>query len=196
MKKIFFTPALAMLCFLISCKDSTTTSTTGNDQNAKNLENNRKVMKAIETGDSATINALIADDAVDHQGPKGMDIKGGDSIRHMLIDMHNHMKDLKLDVIADAANGDYIFSLATLKGTCTDGSMGMPAGTQMNEKTVDVVKVTKDGKMTEHWGFLDAQEVMKKQMNMPPMDYKMDNGKMNNGKMDNKMEHKDTTKKM
>lgn len=181
MKKLFFAIVAVMLCFFMSCKDSGTSSTTsssnGNSMNDSNLEKNRRVMKAIETGDSATINSLIADDAVDHQGPHG-DIKGGDSIRHWLTDMHNHMKDLKFDVIADAANGDYIFSLSTMKGTCTDASMGMPAGTVMNEKTVDVIKV-KDGKMVEHWGFLDAAEMMK---NMPPMGSghmdKMEGGKM------------------
>lgn len=190
MKKILFTAATAMFCLLISCKDSSTTSTTDSSSNEKNLENNRKVMKAIETGDSSVINSLIADDAVDHQGPNGIEIKGGDNIKHMLTDMHNHMKDLKLDLITDAANGDYIFSLSTFKGTCTDASMGMPAGTQMNEKTVDVVKVNKDGKMTEHWGFVDANEMMKHMKDMPPMD----NGKMEN-KMENKMAPKDSTKK-
>ncbi len=177
MKKLLFAAAVVLLCGFYSCKDSATSSTSSssdNSMNDSNLAKNRRVMKAIETGDSATINALIAEDAVDHQGPHG-DIKGGDSVRHMLVDMHNHMRNLKLDVIADAANGDYIFTLATFKGTCTDGSMGMPAGTVMNQKGVNVVKV-KDGKMVEHWGFVDANEMMK---NMPPMD---------NGKMDKKMD--------
>ncbi|MDB5198556.1 MAG: ester cyclase [Chitinophagaceae bacterium] len=189
MKKLFFAAAAIMLCFFNSCKDSATSSSSSSDNstNDSNLAKNRRVMKAIETGDSATINSLIADDAVDHQGPHG-DIKGGDSIRHWLIDMHNHMKDLKFDLIADAANGDYVFSMTTFKGTCTDASMGMPAGTVMNEKTVDVIKV-KDGKMVEHWGFLDAAEMMKMQG--------MGGGHMDNmdGKMDNKMAPKDSMKK-
>lgn len=183
MKKILFTAGTAMLCLLISCKDSSTTSTSENSQNEKNLENNRKVLKAIETGDSATINGLIADDAVDHQGPNNMDVKGGDSIRHMLGDMHNHVKNMKLEVIADAANGDYIFSLSNFSGTVADGFMGMPAGATIDEKGVDVVKVNKDGKMVEHWGFVDAAAMMKHMKDMP-MGNKMD-----------KMEMKDSTKK-
>ena len=181
MKKLLFTAAAVMLCFFYSCKDSGTSSTTSssnsNSMNDSNLEKNRRVMTAIETGDSATIRSLIADDAVDHMGGPRGEIKGGDSITHWLADMHNHMKDLKFDRIADAANGDYIFSLSTFKGTCTDASMGMPAGTVMNEKTVDVIKV-KDGKMVEHWGFMDAAAMMK---NMPPMGGHMD---MGGGKME------------
>ena len=183
MKKLIL--AAAVLCFFASCKDSTTTSTTDNSQNKKNLENNKKVIKAIETGDAAVIDSLIASDAVDHQTPTGMDLKGPDSVRHMLKDMHNHMKDLKFDIIADAANGDYIFTLSKFKGTCTDASMGMPAGTKMDMTGVDVVKV-KDGKMVEHWGFVDANEMMKNMKGMPPMD---------NMKMENKMAPKDSTKK-
>ena len=185
MKKILLTSLVAMLCFFMSCKDSSTTSSTDTSQNDKNLESNRKVMKAIETGDAATIDSLITSDAVDHQGPTGQDVKGTDSVRHMLIDMHNHVKDLKFDVISDAANGDYIFSYSKMSGTMNDNSMGMPAGTKMDMSGVDVVKV-KDGKMVEHWGFVDANEMMKHMKDMPPMD---------NGKMENKMMPKDSMKK-
>jgi steroid delta-isomerase-like uncharacterized protein len=188
MKKILFTAATAMLCFFISCKDTGTSGTgTASSDNDKNLENNRKVMKAIETGDAAVIDSLIASDAVDHSGPNGMDIKGTDSVRHMLIDMHNHVKDMKMDITSAAANGNYIFTLSRFSGTMLDANMGMPAGMKMDMTGVDVVKV-KDGKMTDHWSFVDQNEMMKMMKMMPPMDHKMDN------KM---MEHKmDSTKKM
>ena len=171
MKKLIF--AAVVLCFFASCKDS---GTADNSQNEKNLENNKKVYQAIQTGDAAVIDSLIASDAIDHQGPKGMDVKGPDSVRHMLADMHNHVKDLKLEVIADAANGDYIFAMAHISGTMNDASMGMPAGSKMDEKGVDVIKL-KDGKMIEHWGFVDPNEMMKHMQSMP-MDHKMDSSKM------------------
>lgn len=165
MNKILFTAAITIMCLFLSCKDTTSTSSTNTDQNAKNLESNLKVLKAIETGDSATINMYVTSDAVDHSGPNGMEIKGPDAVRHMLVDMHNHMKDLKLEKIADAANGDYIFSLSRFSGTCTDGTMGMPAGTKMDEKGVDVIKV-KEGKMVEHWSFTDPAAMMKHMQEM------------------------------
>jgi predicted SnoaL-like aldol condensation-catalyzing enzyme len=153
MKKLLYTAATAMLCFFISCKDSSTTgiSSTDNSQNDKNLANNRKIFKAIVTGDAATIESLSSSDGVDHQGPNG-DVKGRDSITHMLADFHNHIKDLKVDVISDAANGDYVFALVHLTGTATDEMMG-GAGTKLDEKGVDVVRF-KDGKIAEHWGFV------------------------------------------
>lgn len=174
MKKILF--GATMLCFFISCKDSATTDTAASSDNAKNIENNNKVMKAIETGDSAVINNLIASDAVDHMGPMG-DMKGTDSVRHMLIDMHNHVKDFKMDIIKTAAVDDYIFTLSNMSGTMADGSWGMPAGSKMDDKGVDVVRI-KDGKMVEHWGFVDPAAMMKHMQSMPPMDNKMDSSKM------------------
>jgi ketosteroid isomerase-like protein len=163
MKKFFHLIVISMFVLLMSCTDSTKTSTdnTGMSQADENLAKNRKVYKAIETGDAAVLDSLISSDAVDHQGPNGTEIKGTDSVKHMLADIHNHLKDGKFEVIADATNGDYIFTLARVSGTTADSSWGMPAGTKMDEKGVDVVKI-KDGKMVEHWGFIDAAEMMKR----------------------------------
>jgi predicted SnoaL-like aldol condensation-catalyzing enzyme len=163
-----FSASLAVIAAfsLLSCNNSETATVAGASKDStssvteQNLAKNRSIYKAIESGDSATISGLIADDAVDHQGPNGGDLKGGTNIAHMLTDMHNHVKDLKFDVVADAANGDYVFTLVNVTGTANDNSMGMTAGNKMDDKSVDVVKV-KDGKMVEHWGFVDWQQMMK-----------------------------------
>ena len=173
MKKLFCLTGIGILLLLMSCTDSTTTSTdtNGTSQAEENLAKNRKVYKAIETGDVATLESLIASDAVDHQGPNGTEIKGTDSVKHMLADIHNHLTDGKFEVIADATNGDYIFTLARVTGTTADSSWGMPPGTKLDEKGVDVVKI-KDGKMVEHWGFVDAAVMMKRMNEASSMDKK------------------------
>jgi predicted ester cyclase len=182
MKKILF----AATVLFMSCNNSgTTTSTTS--ETDKNLESNRKVYRAIEAGDAAVLDSFIAKDAVDHQGPNGMEIKGDDSVKHMLADMHNHVNNLKMEMISSAANGDYVFTLANFSGTVKDAFMGMPAGAAINERGVDLVKI-KDGKMVEHWGFVDAAAMMKSMQQMGG-DHKM--GDMGGGKM----EMKDSTKK-
>ena len=176
MKQIPLSIALIAGLALASCNNSENATVAGTNVDSttsmeqQNLEKMRSVYKAIETGVSATIRSLIADDAVDHQGPNGEDLKGADAITHMLTNMHNHVKDLKFETISDAVSGDYIFSLVHVSGTASDNSMGMPAGNKMDDKSVDVVKI-KDGKMVEHWGFMDQQQVMK--MSQKPT---MDNG--------------------
>lgn len=172
MKKMYL-PLAAMLIFVFTaCNNPGTSSSAGNTKDSamssteqQNLEKNRSMYKAIQAGDSATIKSLVADDAVDHQGPGGHDLKGNEIV-HMLTDMHNHVKGMSFDIVSDAAKGDYVFSMVNVKGTATDNSMGMTAGTSMDSKQVDVVKV-KDGKMVEHWGFLDWADVMK--MGQQPM---------------------------
>lgn len=144
-------------------KMSDSTSTTMASTESDNMVKNRSIYKAIQSGDSATIRSLIADDAVDHMGMNGMDVKGRDSITHMLTDMHNHVDGLQFDVVSDAAHGDYIFAMVDMKGTMKDNAWGMPAGSKVDGRSVDVVKV-KDGKMVEHWGFMDQAEMMR-QMN-------------------------------
>ena len=165
MKKFLFSSSVVMF-FLISCNNapSSTPAGTTSSQNDINIANNLKIYKAIQTGDVSAIDTLIASDAIDHDGPNGTEVKGRDSIVKMLGDMHNHVKDLKLDVITSAANDDYIFSLVHITGTSADSSMGMP-GKSFDEKFVDVVKL-KDNKMSDHWGFTDDVQVSKEMMEM------------------------------
>lgn len=177
MKKLILCAAVMAVAFSCNNNPSSTTATTGNDnsQQEKNIANNKKIYTAIESGDTSPIDSLIANDAVDHDGPYGMEVKGKDSILHLLNDMHNHFKDLKFDVITSAANGDYVFSLVHMTGTAADSSMGMP-GRNFDQKGVDVIKFNSDNKMTDHWGFTEDQEMvkmMKMQGNMPQDQSKM-----------------------
>jgi len=168
MKKINLAIAVLAALSFYSCNNSGSSSTmvggskdsSSNTVEQQNLEKNRSMYTAILKGDSATIRSLVADDAVDHQSPNGQEVKGGDNIAHMLTDIHNHIKGMKFNVIADAAKDDYVFAMIDMEGTAADNTMGMPAGSNMGGKNVDVVKI-KDGKMVEHWGFLDWSDAMK-----------------------------------
>jgi len=162
--------AASVLC-LISCKGPESNSEL--DLIQKNLDINAKAMKAIETGSAAAIDSLISDDMVDHMGPHGKELKGGATIKPMLIDMHNHWKGLKFDVITASANKEYVFTLSKTMGIAIDTTMGMAAGTKMDEKMVDLIKI-KDGKIVEHWGFVDPAAMMKKMHEMHSMERKME----------------------
>jgi len=185
MKKLFCLGAVSFVLVFMSCKDSSTSAADGKSdttvsQAERNKANNRLIMKAIETGDAAVIDSLIASDAVDHSGPDMKEIKGGDSIKSMLKNMHNSFTDMKTDIISDAADGDYVFALSRMTGTTNaNPGMGMLPNTKMDMTGVDVVKF-KDGKAVEHWSYMDPKDMMKM---MPPA----------TGKMSDKM--KDTTKK-
>src|SRR5690349_16758864 len=150
MKKILFAAAAASF-LLIACNNGATNgiSSAKDSTIEKNLISNKKVYKAFETGDRAVLDSFISNDAVDHAGPNGTTMSG-DSVKNMLADMHNHVKDLNINIITAAANDDYIFTYTEFTGTTVDSTWGMPAGSKIDEKSVDLVRV-KDGKMVEHW---------------------------------------------
>lgn len=171
MKKIL--SGLSVALFLISCNNPASNTNADNTSANSNIATNNKIYKAIETGNVSSIDSIIATDAVDHDAPNSTELKGRDSIVKALGDVHNHIKDLKLDVISNAASGDYVFTLLHVTGTVTDSSMGM-AGKSIDEKGVDVVKF-KDNKISDHWGFTEDSDARKAMMEMENKD---DKGKM------------------
>ena len=134
------------------------------------------VYEAMKTGDVSKLDSFIDKDIIDH-GHGG--VKGIDSLKAMFADMHNHMSGLNFEIVTDAtsANGEYHFTWYKMQGTCTDGSMGMPAGTKMDMTGVDLVKIKND-KAVEHWSFANPEEMMK-MMGEHKMDPNMDHSKMN-----------------
>jgi predicted ester cyclase len=158
MRKILIATSSALLCFFSSCSDKGA-STTANDDTEKINAKSKAVYKAIETGDASGLDSIMDNNIVDHDmgGKKGLD-----SVKAMISDIHNHFTDLKFDVISQAYNGDYHFTLITVSGTPKDNFMGMEPGKAISMKSIDVVKI-KDGKATEHWGFTDNADMMKMQ---------------------------------
>lgn len=176
MKKLIFL-AICFMTVFSSCKDTDDNHKTDDSMSADNMANNRKIFTAIEQGDSAMVRSLLTDDAIDHGGNMGKDVVGAGSIAHMLADLHNHVKDMKIEVIKDATNGDYYFALTRMTGTTTDNAWGMPAGTKLDSKAVEVTTI-KDGKLYEHWNFADPNEMMEMMKKYPMEDHKMMDSKM------------------
>ena len=138
------------MCLLMSCKDAST-PTDATTQSEKNKENTKTVLKGIETGDLSAMDSFDADDIVDH-GNGTNEVKGLDSIKKMLADIHNHVSNLKMDLIANATDGDYEFSMIRMTGTTRDAMMGVPPNTPIDRVSVGVLKMV-NGKGKEHWRY-------------------------------------------
>src|SRR5687767_5876032 len=128
MKKIVFFAAAGLLCFLWSCNEAKEDTT----KTSKPPMSARVVYDAIESGDVSKLDSFLAKDIVDHS--EMGDIVGRDSVKAVLADLHNHFSDLKLEIISEASDGEYGFTLHTFKGVCTDSTMGMPAGTKLRSE--------------------------------------------------------------
>jgi len=162
--------AIACIFMLLSCNDSAKTDTADgvgsdanktNDETKRNSEKMRMVYNAIETGDVSKLDSVIAKDAVDHEGNNGKDIVGVDSIKAFLGKMHTYFDGLKMEVMSEATSADglYHYTMVRMTGKAKENPWGMPAGMDVDDTSVDVVKI-KDGKATDHWGFMSMKDMM------------------------------------
>ena len=156
---------------ILSCNDTAKVADANDDgadsSHAKNSENIKEVYRAIETGDVSKLSNFVADDFVDHNGNvDGSDLKGKDSVLKMLSQIHTYFEPgLKMEFISDATSDDGMYHYATvrMKGKAAANPWGMPVGADIDDTSVDVIKL-RDGKATEHWGFMsmgDFNEIMK-----------------------------------
>ena len=172
MKKILFVFSAILGCFFISCNNGTTSSAeSGNNSQAqKNLNASHVISNAFEKGDASGVDSVLADDFVDHTDHG--DVKGKDSLIAMINTMHNHVKDMKMETVKEVADSDYVFSWMHFSGN-SNGDMGMPPG-PFEMSAIETIKC-RDGKIAEHWEFIDMRDMMKMMQSM---------GKMNMNKMD------------
>lgn len=139
--------------------------------NEKQRANSKEIYKAMVTGDVSKLDSFFVKDFIDHGDMN--DVVGVDSLKTLFKRYHNQIKDLKMESIAEATDGDYHFAYYRMTGTANDDSMGVPAGTELDLTGVDLVKL-KDGKAAEHWGFIQGRDMMKMMSLNPVMKPCMD----------------------
>ena len=157
MKKFLFILSAGFVLLLTSCSGKKEEGGGGMSAKAKaNIAASDIVGNAFLTGDVSKIDSLVAKDFIDHtdQGDK----IGPDSLKASITAMHKAGGDMKMEIIKQLADDDYVFSWQRYTGT-SDGSMGMPKG-PYNMTAIEVVRC-KDGKAVEHWGFMEPRELMK-----------------------------------
>lgn len=158
--KQFFLIATSLLV-LASCKHTGHVTNEKATEAQLNAHRSQEVYRALETGDVSKLDSFMAKDFVDHGGADGIDLKGRDSVKLRIADLHNHFSNLKFKVLSEStADNGYHFALVQMTGTTKDSLMGVPAGTNMQSTSIDLVKI-KDGKATEHWSFIDQNKAVK-----------------------------------
>ena len=153
MKKLLIISA-GLLFILASCSNKKEEGGMS-DRAKKNLEASRTVAKAFSTGDASGIDAVVADDFVDHTDHGDM---GRDSLKAMIVYWKKADPTMSMETLQEFANDDYTSTWYKFKGT-SDGSMGPAVPYEMN--AIELVKFNKDSKATEHWGFMEMREMMK-----------------------------------
>jgi len=154
MKKLVFLSAFAVACFCCSGQQSGMSSTA-----KKNLETARAVATMFESGNWSNVGDDIAADAVDHAGMNG-DVKGLDSIKASFAQMANMMSDMKNEIVKELADDEYVFQWLKESSTMKVDAMGMKAGSRNTFDAIEVSKF-KNGKIIEHWSFLNWNDMSK-----------------------------------
>jgi predicted SnoaL-like aldol condensation-catalyzing enzyme len=171
MRTILFAASAGLICCFTSCNDKTRVSgasSTDNAQAQKNLDASHVINRAFETGDVNGIDSVVASDFVDHTDHG--EVKGRDSLKAMVTMVRQTNKDMKMDIVNEVADNDYVYSWMRFRGT-SDGSM-MPAG-PYDMRAIEVAKF-RDGKIVEHWEFMEMGDMMKMMQQMQGMNNKME----------------------
>jgi hypothetical protein len=161
MKRLLF--AAAAFALVTSCETKVSDSASTSNQAAAdhNAEGTKKVYHALESGDVSALDSLFTADVIDHNGgANGEDVKGIDSVKSMIGQIHNYFDGLKMELLhhATSADGEYHYATVRMTGKAKANPWGMPVGMDIDDTSVDMMRM-KDGKCAEHWGFMSMQDV-------------------------------------
>jgi predicted SnoaL-like aldol condensation-catalyzing enzyme len=129
------------------------------DKAKKNLDNARAIAKSFETKDISKLDDYIDKDVVDHASPGG-ETKGIDNLKKMFTEMQSTMNNSKMETVKELADDDYVYQWMKESWTQTRESMGMKPG-DYSLNMIEVSKFNADSKVTEHWSFIDVNDMMK-----------------------------------
>ena len=161
MKKILFSSTMAFLLLFTACdKDEEHEMS---DKAKANLEASRSIGKCFDTKDFSKLGDFVADDAVDHAGENG-DIKGLANMKVEFAKMVEGIENAKSEAIKELADDEYVMYWMRFTGSLKTDMMGMKAGDNYDMSAIELSKF-KDGKMIEHWTFMQPADMMKM---MPP----------------------------
>jgi predicted SnoaL-like aldol condensation-catalyzing enzyme len=172
MKKLFLFVSTVVCFVFFSCSNNVGMS----DKAKKNLDNARAIAKSFETKDISKLDDYIDKDVVDHASPGG-ETKGIDNLKKMFTEMQSTMNNSKMETVKELADDDYAYQWMKESWTQTTESMGMKPG-DYSVNMIEVSKFNADSKVTEHWSFIDVNDMMKMMPQAP----------MNSGASMNKMD--------
>jgi predicted SnoaL-like aldol condensation-catalyzing enzyme len=159
---------LALILSLAACQKNPI-----NEKEAKYKAIATKMDAIFDNGNVDELDAIIAENAVDHQMDTSMTKQTGlAGVKETFSKFHKIFPDMKTTIHSIAVSGDTVFVYSTSVGTTSEPFMGMPANNKSTISGIDVVRFEGD-KMVEHWGFIDMNDMMKMMQSQMPSDMPM-----------------------
>ncbi len=121
------------------------------------------VNDAFNTGNTAAIDTILAETAIDHSEDTTLHLPKGPAGLKKMIEMYREGETgFKSEIKMMVVEGDILMAFGTTSGTNTGPMMGMPATNKAwSADFADIVKFGPDLKMVEHWGVFDQLKMMK-----------------------------------
>lgn len=158
MKKLLLIYSVSALLVLAACNEKKETAPSGRAK--KNIESLHYIINAINAGDLSKLDSYFAADITNYGAQTGP-IKGLDSVKADLAKAVQHGSDMKAEMIRDLADDDYAMSWVKFTGTMKVDMMGMKAGQKIESTTIELARFNAEGKVVEHWTFMEPREMMK-----------------------------------
>jgi len=156
MRKTFFTSMIGLF-FFSACNNEPKVAGSTDETSKRNIEVAHIINEAFRTGDASKIDSVVSPEYIDHTD-RG-DMKGVDSLKAGIKWIHENMKDMKMELRKQWADNEYVSSWMRFTGINNTAMPGFAAG-PYDWNTIELTRY-KDGKLVEHWGFMEIQSVMK-----------------------------------
>ena len=128
-------------------------------------EENKSIVRlfneaVIEKGDIAVFDRLMAKSFRNHSAPLGADNGPGGMIHTFNHILRPALKDLKVTIHQQIAEGDLVTTRKTISGIHEGPLMGIqPTKKIISIDVIDIVRID-DGKYIEHWGLNTLTQVL------------------------------------
>lgn len=133
-----------------------------------NKETVKKWFAAMNAHDITAAMATVDPAFIDHSPPPTYGTDAA-AMKKGLEDWLGGYPDMKLEVVDIVAEGDRVAVTSHMVGTNSGPMMGMPpTNKKVDLMGVDILKM-KNGKVTEHWGYVEEMKMMQQLGMMPDM---------------------------
>ena len=121
---------------------------------------NEEFYDAMNRHDLDAVQAKLDDSVVDHQLPPEMP-NGKEGAAAFFSMMFDSSPDMKFEILDMLISGNRATIRSRVTGTQTGPFMELPAtGKPFDVEGIDIVDVSDEGKLLEHWGIFDFAKMM------------------------------------
>ena len=116
----------------------------------------RRVLRAMETGDVAEFDAVMAEDYIQHNHLGN----GREPVKKMVAGLRRAFPDLKVVAEDVLSEGDRVVARVTITGTHEGRFLGVdPTHKAISIRSIDIWRI-EDGRLKEHWDVVDRLDFM------------------------------------